>query len=492
MKKRATFSQYLTVFTQRIVSRTIMVLCIFMQLPVAAQQQKMPNIVFVMADDLGYSDLGCYGSDYYETPNIDQLASEGMRFTSAYAYSLCSPTRASFLTGKDPARLHITHAIPIKGYKRLGGGTATPLKDADYVINLPLEEVTIAETLKKAGYVTARIGKYHVCEDSAYYAQYQGFDFNVAADHHGHTSNYFFPYITRWRLAETDPWLEWKTLPDGKPGEYLTDRLTDEAITFVEKNRKTPFFLYLSHYAVHTPIQAKPELVEKFKEKAPDWKKGHVKPDYAAMILSLDESVGRLMRKLEELGIDDNTIVFFMSDNGGHGKHTSNFPFRGNKGNFYEGGIRVPLIVRWPNVVKSGSASDIPVITADLYPTFLEMIGLPLMPEQHIDGKSLLPLLKGGKTPGHDALYWHFPNYTGVDHPDAATPQSVVRYHDWKLIEFFETNTCELYNLKDDITESKNLAASHTILADSLKKMLNTWRIQAKVQMPGVNPGYRK
>ncbi|MFC6102954.1 sulfatase [Olivibacter domesticus] len=452
-----------------------------------------PNIIVFLVDDLGYSDVSCYGSDYYETPHIDQLAELGMRFTNAYASSaLCSPTRASLLTGKNPGRLHITHAIPIKGYKRIDGGKGTRLKDADYVMNLPLEEVTIAEALKTGGYTTASIGKWHVCDDSAYYPKYQGFDINIGGNHHGHTGEHFYPYHGRWRMAEGHPWVEWNTLPDGEQGEYLTDRLTAEAIEFIESNNDKPFFLYLSHYAVHTPIQAKKDIQSRYEQKAPDTLKGHVKPAYAAMIESVDASMGAIMEKLESSRLAENTIIIFTSDNGGYGKQTSNYPFRGNKGNFYEGGIRVPLIIHWPGVTDRKLISETPVITADLYPSLLDMVGLPLMPDQHQDGVSLVPVLKQKGVLQRDALYWHFPNYVGTGHPNPSAPLSVIRYQDWKLIESLEDGALELYNLKADQEESHNLAQSNIKLAKSLQQMLERWRSQTGVQLPVINPAYQK
>ncbi len=458
-----------------------------------AKDQPRPNFVFFLVDDMGYSDVGCYGSDYYETPNIDRLASQGMSFTSAYAAStLSSPTRSSILTGKYPGRLHITHAIPIQGYKRLGNGTATPLKDADYVMNLPLEEVTIAEALKPAGYATISIGKWHVCTDEAYFPEYQGFDRNVGGNGHGNTADYFYPYHNKWRMAPGFPWIEWNTLPDGKPGEYITDRLTQEAVKFIEENRDKPFFLYLPHYAVHTPIQAIDSLIRKFEAKPVDSIKGHTKASYAAMIESVDNSMGLIMNKLEELGLAENTIIIFTSDNGGHGRWTSNWPWRGNKGNFYEGGIRVPLIIKWPGKVKAGSVCDVPVISTDYYPTMLQMAELDLMPEQHMDGVSLLPLLKdNGSIPERD-LFWHFPNYTGTGHPDPSGPLSVIRHKDWKLIENFEDESLELYDLKNDPKETTNLADKEPDLAGELKEKLVKWRQEAGVQMPEVNPDYIK
>jgi len=458
-----------------------------------AQSLQRPNIIVFLVDDLGYSDVSCYGSDYYETPHIDRLAESGMRFTDAYASStLCSPTRSSLLTGKNPGRLHITHAIPIQGYKRINGGKGTQLKDADYVMNLPLEEVTIAEALRAGGYATASIGKWHVCEDPGYYPEYQGFDVNIGGNNHGHTGEYFYPYHGRWRMADGHPWVEWNTLPDGEQGEYLTDRLTAEAVGFIESNIDKPFFLYLSHYAVHTPIQAKKDIQANYEHKVRDSLKGHVKPGYAAMIESVDASMGAIMAKLESVGLAENTIVIFTSDNGGHGKQTSNYPFRGNKGNFYEGGIRVPLIIRWPGVTDRKMVSEEPVITTDLFPSLLDMVGLPLMPHQHRDGVSFVPVLKQKGALQRDALYWHFPNYVGTGHPNPSAPLSVIRYRNWKLIESLEDGSLELYDLKADQIESHNLARSNMKLAASLQQMLEKWRSQTGVQLPEINPAYEK
>ena len=456
-------------------------------------EETKPNFIFFLVDDMGYSDVGCFGSEYYETPNIDRLAEEGMKFTSAYAAStVCAPTRASLLTGKYPGRLHITHAIPIQGYKRIEDGTGTPLKDADYVMNLPLEEVTIAEALKPAGYATISIGKWHVCNDTAYYPEYQGFDKNIGGNFRGNTGEYFYPYYGRWRMAKGYPWIEWNTLPDGEPGEYLTDRLTDEALKFIDENKDRPFFLYLPHYAVHTPIEAHDSLIRKYEAKPVDSIKGHIQPAYAAMIESVDQSMGALQKKLDELGLTENTIIIFTSDNGGHGKWTSNYPWRGNKGNFYEGGLRVPLIVKWPGVTEPGSVCEEPVITNDFYPTMLEMAGLPLMPEQHLDGLSMLPLLKEEGSLDREVLYWHFPNYIGAGHPDPSGPLGVIRFRDWKLIESFEDGSLELYDLKNDPGETVNLADQNREMAEKMLDMMIRWREEVKVQMPEVNPDYKK
>ena len=449
---------------------------------------KRPNVVFFLVDDLGWTDLECFGSDFYETPNVDQLAKGGMKFTDAYAAScVCSPTRVSILTGKYPGRLHITHAIPIQGAERIK--EPLPLIEAIYKKNLPLEEFTVAEALKAGGYTTATMGKWHVCWDSEFYPKHQGFDLNVGGNNMGNPGNYFFPYNGKWRMTRKHPYTHWNTLPNGKPGEYLTDRLTDEAEKFIEQNKARPFFLYLSYYSVHTPLQAPKERVEKY-EKKPKGER-HKNATYAAMVESVDLSVGRIMRRLEKLGLTKNTVLIFTSDNGGHGKITSHLPLRGNKGNFYEGGIRVPLIVKWPGVVKPASTCNVPVISTDYYPTLLAMTGQPARPRQHVDGRNLVPLLKQTGTVKRDALYWHYPNYIGAGHPGGARPCSVVRSGDWKLIESFETNRLELFNLKEDLGEQANLAAKMPAKAKALQRQLAAWRASAKVQMPKRNPAYK-
>jgi arylsulfatase A-like enzyme len=441
--------------------------------------------VLLLIDDLGYTDVGCYGSDFYETPHIDGLAREGMRFTQAYAACcVCSPTRVSVLTGKNPARLHITHAIPIQGHLRLKG--PLPLIPAIYRKNLPLEEVTIAEALKPAGYRSASVGKWHACWEKEFYPEHQGFDVNVAGNNMGNPGTYFHPYHGRWRMTKNHPWTEWQTIAGGRPGEYLTDRLTDEAIKFIEQSANTPFLLYFPHYAVHTPLQAKEELIEKYRRKAKGERHKH--PVYAAMIESVDQSVGRVLAKLDELGLADNTVVIFTSDNGGHGRITSHAPLRGCKGNFYEGGIRVPLIVRWPGVVEPGSECHTQVISHDFHPTLLEMAGLPLMPEQHVDGVSLMSLLTQSGDLKPRPLFWHFPNYIGATHVEPARPQSIIRDGDWKLMEFLEDSRLELYNLRNDLGERDNLAAQMPDRATELHQKLTTWRKSTKVQMPRLNP----
>jgi arylsulfatase A-like enzyme len=443
------------------------------------------NVVFFLVDDLGWTDLGCYGSDYYQTPNIDRLASEGMRFTDAYAaFCVCSPTRASILTGKSPGRLHITHAIPIQGAERYR--EELPLIEPIYRKNLPLEEVTIAEALQPHGYATATIGKWHVSHDDAYLPERQGFDLNVAGGWMGNPGDYFYPYKGSWRMTSEHPARSWRLLPDGTEGEYLTDRLTDEAVTFVKQHREQPFFLLLSHYAVHTPLQAKGEVIAKYARKPKG--KRHTNERYAAMIESVDESLGRMVKAIAELGLAHRTLIVVTSDNGGFAGATSHEPLRGNKGNFYEGGIRVPLIVAWPGVIEAGSKCSVPVISTDFYPTILDLAGLPLLPQQHVDGRSLAALLKQTGSLEREALYWHEPNYVGPGHPDPARPCGVVRKGRWKLIESLETDRVELYDLANDLAESQNVAAEHPERVAELKQLLAAMRREQHVQMPTSNP----
>jgi len=430
-----------------------------------AQSRKL-NIVFILIDDLGWRDLTCYGSTFYETPNCDKLASQGMKFTNAYAACpVCSPTRASIIAGKYPARLHLTDWI--SGHVR----PWAKLKIPDWTKYLPLEEVTIAEALEPAGYVSASIGKWHL-GGKPYYPEEQGFDLNFGGTGRGSPPSYFYPYKI-------------SNITTGREGEYLTDRLTDEAVKFIERNKDKPFFLYLSHYAVHTPLQAKEAMIRKYEAKVrPD--RPQKNPKYAAMVQSMDESVGRVMDKLDELGIADRTVVIFMSDNGGLAWVTSNTPLRAGKGTMYEGGIREPMIVRWPGVVKPGTVCDVPVTSVDFYPTILEIAGVKPDPKQLLDGKSIVPLLKQTGRLDRDAIYWHYPHY----HPGGATPCGAVRKGDFKLIEFYEDGHVELYNLKDDIGEQHDLAAEMPEKAAELRKMLADWRKAVNAQMPTPNPNY--
>jgi arylsulfatase A-like enzyme len=443
-------------------------------------QGKRLNFVFVLMDDLGQLDIGCFGSRFYETPNIDRLAAQGMRFPSGYAACpVCSPTRASIMAGKYPARLNITNFI--------AGMKSGKLIPPEYRKELPLEEFTVAEAFKEGGYSTLFLGKWHL-GGPKFFPDKQGFEVTVAAA--GGTRTYFSPYGN-------------PNLKDGPPGEYLTDRLTDEACRLLEEHKEKPFLLYLAHFAVHVPLMAKKDLTAKYEEKAA--KLPPVEPRfipegamqarqvqdhavYAAMVQSMDESVGRITRKLEELGIADRTAVIFMSDNGGlstaEGSPTSNVPLRGGKGWLYEGGIREPLIVKWPGVTKPGSVCDVPVTSTDFYPTMLDMAGLPPRPEQHVDGVSFAALLRGGAPPARPAIYWHYPHYSN----QGGSPCGAVRAGDWKLIEWYEDNRVELYNLKDDLGEKNDLAAKMPEKAAELRKMLAEWRKAVDARMPTPAP----
>ena len=447
----------------------------------AAPRAGRTNVVLILADDLGWRDIGANGSTYYQTPNIDRLAREGVRFTDAYAAcAVCSPTRAAVLTGKYPARLLLTDWLP--------DGRWPPnakLRSGRFVRELPLEEVTLAEALREAGYRTASIGKWHLGAEPFSLPEHHGFDLNIGGNAHGAPGDFFFPYAGDWAIPTTGLRVRWNVFPEGKPGEYLTDRLTDEAVKFIRENRARPFFLYLPHYAVHTPLQAKPEVVAKY-ERIPEAQR-QGKPVYAAMVESLDESVGRVMATLRELGLEQETLVIFTSDNGGFYNATSNAPLRANKGAYYEGGIRVPLIVKWPGVAKAGLVSSEPVISTDFYPTCLAAAGLPARPHQHLDGRNLQPVLAGGPSLGRPALFWHFPHYN--DHPHSV-PSGVIRQGPWKLIETFDPEGLELYHLGDDLGEQRNLAASQPARVAELKRALDAWRLEVGAEMMRPNPDY--
>jgi arylsulfatase A-like enzyme len=441
---------------------------------------KKLNFVFILIDDMGWKDLGCYGASFFETPNIDRLAAEGMRFTDAYAAcAVCTPTRASIMTGKYPARLHMDgHIRPdLRPYPQGSGKLINP----QFRQWLEPSEEIIAEALKTGGYTSASIGKWHLGEQSGpqYRPQNQGFSRVVLSQHHG-DMKYFYPFVNREKWPYAGP------LP-GKPGDYLPDRLTDEAVKFIEDSRDKPFFLYLSHWSVHGPFKAKEDKIRKYEAKKKALGEKQISPVYAAMVESVDECVGRVMAKLEETGLADRTVVIFMSDNGGVKKVTSMSPLRGEKSLYYEGGIRVPLIIKVPGMTQPGSQCNEPVISTDFYPTMLRIAGLAPKPEQHRDGVSLVPLLKGSKSGlGRDAIYWHFPlyNFRG------ASPCSAVRAGDYKLIEFFEDNHVELYNLKNDIGENEDLSKTNPAKAKELREMLHRWREDVDAQIPKPNPDY--
>ena len=454
----------------------------------ASPATERPNVVFILTDDLGWADLGCYGSTFYETPNLDRLAQSGMRFTNAYsACNVCSPTRASILTGKSPARLHLTDWLPGRTDR-----PDQPLNRPKFRDHLPLEEVTLAETLKAAGYQAAFFGKWHLGESTDFFPEHQGFDVNLGGCGLGHPNSYFSPY-------------KLPNLPDGPIGESLNDRLTHEALNFMTQAKGKPFLIYLSHYAVHTPLQAKPAVIEKYQAKAAKLSKAGPKftddhgqqvrqiqadPVYGALVESLDDSVGHVMDKLAELGLEKNTIIIFTSDNGGlsttDGSPTSNLPLRMSKGWGYEGGVRVPLIINWPGVTRPGSMTDEPVVSMDYYPTLLDAIGLPGLPQQTLDGASIVPVLYGGALPQRP-LFWHYPHYSN----QGGAPYGAVRLGDFKLIEWYEDGKTELYHLKDDLGEQHDLAASQPAKASELVKLLHDWRIKMDAQMPTPNPAYR-
>lgn len=440
------------------------------------------NVVFFLIDDLGWKDIGANGSDYYQTPNIDQLAEEGMRFTNGYAAcNVCSPTRAAIMTGKYPARLLLTQWLP--------SGRWDPkrhrLQEGRYISNLPLEEFTIAEALREEGYSTAFMGKWHLGPLPYYYPEHQGFDINVAGRDYGGPGSYWYPFNRRWLIPTTGLYEESEGPIDGKPGDYLTDRIMEEGDKFIRENSEKPFFLMMSLYAVHAPLQGKPEKVAKYDKIPKEQRQGD--PRYAAMVETVDDGVGRLMTALREEGIEENTLIIFTSDNGGFSKGTDNSPLRANKGSNYEGGLRVPVIVKWPGVTKPGSVSDEPVASMDFYPTILGATGLPKRPLQHMDGVDLTSVLKGRTKFDRESLFWHYPHYNR--HPENF-PATVIRKGNWKLIEKLDTGELELYNLALDIGEKNNLADAHSELAQSLFTEMQAWREDVNADPMRPNPLY--
>lgn len=454
-------------------------------------QGERPNIVFIMADDLGWSDLACYGSDLHETPFLDRLAKESVVFSDAYAASpVCSPTRASIMAGKDPARLHMT--IWREWAKRRGN---RKLLEPVALDALPLEHDTLAEKLRDAGYYTAHIGKWHL-GDAVAYPQAHGFDVNIGGTLWGAPEAFFYPYSSEYRRY-FDGWRYVPDLEPGREGDYLTDRLTDKAIDIIEQRRDEPFFLNLWYYTVHTPIEGKPDVVEKYRRKiASENPKNHVNPHMAAMVESLDENVGRVLSKIEDLGLKEQTIVVFTSDNGGFIGQcklnpdlqvTSNVPLRSGKGSCYEGGIRIPLMIRGPKTLPNHQSSEL-VYTCDLYPTILAMAGLSDRIEQTLDGVDIGPLLVDRNASlERDTLYFHYPHYYRT-----TTPVSAIREGDWKLLEYFEDGRLELYNLRSDLGETENLARSRPGLANRLQKKLDTWRKSVDAQLPELNHAFKE
>jgi arylsulfatase A-like enzyme len=461
-----------------------------------ATEQRL-NVVMIVVDDLGWTDTGAYGSAFYETPNIDRLAASGARFTQFYTASpVCSPTRAGLMTGKHPARVNITNWI--------GGEQKGRLLQADYERQLGLDEVTLGEAFHEVGYATGYIGKWHLGA-GGFLPDAQGFDFMFAVNHAGQPGSYFYPYENpNWPITNVPD------LSDSDSSAYLTDRLTDEAVAFLDRHRAEPFLLVLSHYAVHTPLQSKVGLTAKYEAKAETLgpagddafeqegpsrtKRRQDHPVYGGMIESTDESVGRIVERIAALGLDDRTVVVFVSDNGGlstlpatsRNFATANVPLRAGKGWLYEGGIRAPLIVRVPGAPE-GVVIEAPTISMDLYPTLLELARVGMRPEQHRDGVSLAPLLTGRGQLDRTDLFWHFPHY----HGSGNTPSSAVRSGNLKLIEWLETRDVELYDLSADLGERRNLAEEMPARTSELKGRLDAWRTGVDARMPSPNPDWQ-
>nr|WP_307991473.1 sulfatase [uncultured Niameybacter sp.] len=459
----------------------------------------MTNIVYILIDDMGWKDLACYGSTYYETPYIDKLAGEGMLFDHAYAACpVCSPTRASIMSGKYPARVKVTDWI--------GASARGKLIDAPYVDHLPLEEVSLASSLKANGYETWHVGKWHLGK-ADFYPDKHGFEVNIGGNHAGHPHHgYFSPYHL-------------ENLEEGPEGEYLTDRLTEESINLIKNRDKTkPFFLNLWHYTVHTPIEAKKEDIAYFEKKAQllglDKQEALIEgeyfpcnhkrnervtrrvvqsdPVYAAMIYNLDWNIGRLMKVLEEENILEDTLVIFTSDNGGlataEGSPTCNWPLSEGKGWMYDGGVREPLIAYWKGHIEEGRVSHRLVSSPDFYPTLLEVAGAELMPHQHIDGESFYPVLLGKEEERKRPIFWHYPHYGN----QGGTPYSAIREGNYKLIYFYEDEHCELYDVMEDVSEKHDLANERTDLVQELLQKLKAWVIEVEGEIPVVNPDYRE
>ncbi|QGJ72074.1 N-acetylgalactosamine-6-sulfatase [Planctomycetales bacterium 10988] len=442
----------------------------------SAKANEPPNILLVVVDDLGWADLGCYGADLHQTPNIDRFATESVRFTDAYAAApICTPSRASIMTGKFPARLHMT----IWREMALNGGVIRRgMRTAAAEPNLPHAEITIAEALREAGYYTAHLGKWHL-GGADFYPETHGFDLNIGASIWGAPPSFFYPYRGNYKQSEEYryvPRLEW-----GQEGEYLTDRLTDEAIKTIKQVKDQPFFIHLAYHTVHTPIEGKPEVVKRYEQKIrPELH--HQNAQYAAMVHSLDENFGRLLSVLKKRKLEDSTVVIFISDNGGYVNNydkqtvTSNHPLRSGKGSLYEGGIRVPLIIRTPDLAKA-EVCETPVISNDLYSTCLELAGTT---GQENDGLSILPLLKNPQQElDRDELFFHFPHFYTT-----TTPVSAIREGDMKLIHYYMDDRDELYDLSNDLAEANDLSESHQEVKNRLRSRLEEWLQAVDAQIP--------
>ena len=463
--------------------------------PVLAADKTRPNVVLVLVDDLGWKDLGCQGSKYYETPHIDGLAKEGIRFTDGYAAcAVCSPTRAAVQTGRHPARLHVTDWIR----SRFQGGKipADKINPSRKPVSqwrgrrmlcppnalwMESDEITLAEVLQSAGYTTGYIGKWHLGADE-WYPDKQGFDENYGGCDYGQPPNYFDPFNQpkgrHAMLREGIP-----HLPGRKSGEYLTDREADEAVGFIRRHKDKPFFLQLSHYAVHTPIQAKASVTANYQAKPKGLQKN---AKYAAMVESVDDAMGRVLSTLKELKLDGRTIIIFTSDNGGLLGPTNNSPLRSGKGYPYEGGIRVPWIVKWPGVVKPGSVSHVPITSIDIFPTVVSATGNQLPKSRGIDGRDLKPLLADTGQLNRSELYWHFPHYR-----HAPGPYSIIRDGDWKLIKWYE-GPVSLFNLKADLSERNDLAKSNPEKRQELEQKLKAHLKRVGAKVPVLNPNFKE
>lgn len=453
----------------RLLTHTAILLVAF-TLPAPAADR--PNIVVIMADDFGWKDLHCYGNERLDTPNLDRLSQQGMRFTDGYSASpVCTPTRAAMMTGQSPARLAITNHAPGNGKNfRLPGSN---LQAANWSTFLPLEHETIAERLHEAGYATGFVGKWHLSHrkgrdktgkfEPRLRPEHQGFDLNIGGCGYGGPPTYFAPY----RIP---------ALKDGPKGEYLPERLTDECINFIKHSGDKPFFLSWWNYSVHYPFEAPADLIEKYKKRVGP---GITNPTYAAMIEGMDRAIGRFLTWLDDSGHADNTFLIFTSDNGAWG--TDMRPLRGQKGHLWEGGIRVPWIIRWPGKIKPGVTNSTPIISTDAFPTILEVAGLKPRENQVLDGVNLVPMLTGAADLERDAVFFHYPNYAFHKKNRLG---SAIRAGQYKLILRYDDDSVELYDLQSDIGEQKNLAQDKPQLADRLRVRLESWLSQSNAKLP--------
>lgn len=489
--------------------RTIIVLSVALMSAISSlSQQQKPNVILILADDLGWADLRCYGSAFYETPHLDKLAAQGARFTRAYATApVCSPTRASIMTGKYPVKTGVTDWIP----GRQVNNKAWPYEKMlarPTAFQLALEEETLAEIALKNGYQTFHAGKWHLGDEDKYWPQAQGWQYNIGGWGKGHptgktsdsTGGHFTPY--------SNP-----TIVDGPPGEYLTDRLANECISFLEKRSSAPFLLMYSMYTPHIPMQAPKELIRKYEAKQKRlglsdqqrfrkdepwmkneeiWKQRIVQDDpvYAAMIENMDANVGRILDALKRLDLDRNTIVIFTSDNGGvstaDGSPTFNNELRAGKGWLYEGGIRVPLLIRWNGKVKPETTSDVPVTSADLFTTLVGAMHPSYRTASDIDGQNILSLMARASSSGQRSLYWHYPHYSF----QGGHPASAIMKGDYKLIYFHESREVELYNIRLDVSERHDLSKTDSRTAQEMNRELQKWLKETGATFPDANPGY--